>query len=99
MNINYINESVISVAVMRRKHTHRCTHARPTERGQCGKDVCRASTKPGHSDSTAVKLVNDSRMNEKFLSSRAVMCRSQTNEDNKQSIIHTFANQSGGVGN
>lgn len=26
MNINYINESVISVAVMRRKRTHTYTH-------------------------------------------------------------------------
>lgn len=26
MNINYINESVISVAVMRRKHTHTHSH-------------------------------------------------------------------------
>lgn len=34
MNINYINESVISVAVMRRKHTHMREANR--ERTVCG---------------------------------------------------------------
>lgn len=50
MNINYINESVISVAVMRRKHTHTHTHSGPTGRGQCGEDVCCVSTKLGFSE-------------------------------------------------
>lgn len=58
MNINYINESVISVAVMRRNHTHTLrvyththkhtrTHAEPTGRVQRGEDVCCVSTKLG----------------------------------------------------
>lgn len=57
MNINYINESVISVAVMRRKRTH--TRAGPTGRGQRVEDVCCVSTKPGFSESIAEKLAND----------------------------------------
>lgn len=55
MNINYINESVISVAVMRRAHTH--THARPTGRGQRGEDVCCVSTELCFS--VVEKLAND----------------------------------------
>lgn len=38
MNINYINESVISVAVMRRKHTHTDVHMQGQQReGSVGK--------------------------------------------------------------
>lgn len=65
MNINYINESVISVAVMRsmrtltRIHTHTHTHEGPAGRGQCGKDVGCVSTKPSLLKFTAVKLAND----------------------------------------
>ena len=56
MNINYINESVISVAVMRGKHTHTHTHiyvdahtpththTGPIGTGQCVEDVCCVST-------------------------------------------------------
>lgn len=42
VNINYINESVISAAVMRRNCTHVCTraHIKTTGRGQCGEEVC-----------------------------------------------------------
>lgn len=36
MNINYINESVISVAVMRRKHTLSNTHTHTDMQGQQG---------------------------------------------------------------
>lgn len=43
MNINYINESVISVAVMRRKHTYMREANR--ERAVCAEDVCCGSTK------------------------------------------------------
>lgn len=61
MNINYINESVISVAVMRRKLTltHTLTCAGPTGRGQFVEDVCCGSTKRGFSESIAERLAND----------------------------------------
>lgn len=60
MNINYINESVISVAVMRKHtHTHSHTHSGPSGRGQCVKDVCCLSTKRFFSESIAENLADD----------------------------------------
>lgn len=40
MNINYINESVISAAVMRRNHTRIHTCGEPAGRGQHREDIC-----------------------------------------------------------
>lgn len=70
MNINYINESIISVAVMRRIHTrtHLCTHTRthkhmhmPSQRGEDTEeeDVCYVSTNLSLAKSITVKLAND----------------------------------------
>lgn len=59
MNINYINESVISVAVMRRKHTH--MHEANRERTVCAEDVCCGSTKRAsvHRWETGTRFVNE----------------------------------------
>lgn len=59
MNINYINESVISVAVMRRKHTHMREANR--ERAVCAEDVCCGSTKQAsaHRWETGKRFVNE----------------------------------------
>lgn len=66
MNINYINESIISVAVMRRIHTrtHLCTHKHMHMLSQRGEDteeedVCYVSTKLSFAKSITVKLAND----------------------------------------
>lgn len=59
MNINYINESVISVAVMRGKRT--CMHRANRERTVCVEDVCCGSTKRGsvHRGETGRRSVNE----------------------------------------
>lgn len=69
MNINYINESIISVAVMRRihtrthlcTHTHTQTHAYASQRGEDTEeeDVCYVSTNLSLAKSITVKLAND----------------------------------------
>lgn len=62
MNINYINESIISVAVMRRIHTrtHKYMHM-PSQRGEDTEeeDVCYVSTNLSLAKSITVKLAND----------------------------------------
>lgn len=59
MNINYINESVISVAVMRRKHTR--VREAIGERTVCAEDVCCGSTKRAsvHRCEAGTRFVNE----------------------------------------
>lgn len=60
MNINYINESVISVAVMRRKHT--LTHMHSHAQGQQGEgSMCRMFVVPQQSEAESIagRLAND----------------------------------------
>lgn len=62
MNINYINESIISVAVMRRIHTRTHKHMHmPSQRGEDTEeeDVCYVSTNLSLAKSITVKLAND----------------------------------------
>lgn len=59
MNINYINESVISAAVTRRKRTQMRKANR--ERTVCVEDVCCGSTKRAsvHRWETGMRFVNE----------------------------------------
>lgn len=63
MNINYINESVISVAVMRRKaHSHTRTLMRSHAQGQQGEgSMCRMFVVPQQSEAESIagRLAND----------------------------------------
>lgn len=63
MNINYINESVISVAVMRRKRTHMHEANRERTVYVCvrAEDVCCGSTKRGSVQrwETGTRFVNE----------------------------------------